>query len=304
MSVWKKIEQQDISITPYNAKKTWFISGSNLGASGIKFLLGSGSSDNSYYLNPSDIYNGGYHAPIVYRSLEHLYYKSFNSTTGLLDATSSYEHYIESTVVSGSRKIGPEQMFVVSIPKEIYGTHIEPGSFIYGDEDNTYILANYTVSGYFEEGDFIIDDGEGGLVTQENNTVRVGNMIYSHGIGIITNNTQVEQFKNNVNQDIRIKSNLPIYFYNYSIKLEESEYNTTYNPTAQAGSTTLNYSGSRYVVPSGVKANNVTSSLFTPYITTIGLYNDSYELLAVAKLGKPVPKSQDMDITIKVKLDL
>ena len=304
MSVWKKIEQQDISITPYNAKKTWFISGSDIGTSGVKFLLGSGSSDNSYYLNPSDIYNGGYHAPIVYRSLEHLYYRSFNSITGLLDATSSYEHYIESTVTSGSRKIGPEQMFVISVPKEIYGTHIEPGSFVYGDEDNTYILPNYTVSDYFEEGDFILDDGEGGLVTQENNTVRIGNMIYSHGIGIITNNTQVEQFKNNVNQDIRLKSNLPIYFYNYSIKLEESEYNTTYNPTAQVGSTILNYSGSRYVVPSGVKANNVTSSLFTPYITTIGLYNDSYELLAVAKLGKPVPKSQDMDITIKVKLDL
>lgn len=38
------------------------------------------------------------------------------------------------------------------------------------------------------------------------------------------------------------------------------------------------------------------------YITTIGLYNDSNELIAVAKTSQPIPKSFDKEVLIKVKL--
>ncbi len=38
------------------------------------------------------------------------------------------------------------------------------------------------------------------------------------------------------------------------------------------------------------------------YITTIGLYNDSNELIAVAKTSQPIPKSFDREVLIKVKL--
>ncbi len=39
------------------------------------------------------------------------------------------------------------------------------------------------------------------------------------------------------------------------------------------------------------------------YITTIGLYNDNQELLAVAKLSKPLLKSFQREALIRVKLD-
>ena len=39
------------------------------------------------------------------------------------------------------------------------------------------------------------------------------------------------------------------------------------------------------------------------YITTVGLYNNRNELLAVAKSSKPIPKTFDNEVTIKVKLD-
>ena len=39
------------------------------------------------------------------------------------------------------------------------------------------------------------------------------------------------------------------------------------------------------------------------YITTVGLYNDANELLAVAKLSKPLLKSFDREAVVKVKLD-
>jgi hypothetical protein len=47
-----------------------------------------------------------------------------------------------------------------------------------------------------------------------------------------------------------------------------------------------------------------TASFFQPYITTVGLYNDSNELIAVGKLAQPVPKSKYMDMNFVVKLDI
>ena len=38
------------------------------------------------------------------------------------------------------------------------------------------------------------------------------------------------------------------------------------------------------------------------YITTVGLYSDANELLAVAKTSQPIPKSFDKEVLIKVKL--
>ena len=39
------------------------------------------------------------------------------------------------------------------------------------------------------------------------------------------------------------------------------------------------------------------------YITTVGLYNDNQDLLAVAKLSQPLPKNFTKEALIKVKLD-
>jgi len=46
-----------------------------------------------------------------------------------------------------------------------------------------------------------------------------------------------------------------------------------------------------------------TGSYFQPYVTTIGLYNDANELVAVGKLAQPVPKSRYTDMTFVVKFD-
>jgi len=48
----------------------------------------------------------------------------------------------------------------------------------------------------------------------------------------------------------------------------------------------------------------VTSSNFSPYITTIGLYNDYGQLLAIGKLAQPIKKRSDVDLNFLVKMDL
>ena len=47
------------------------------------------------------------------------------------------------------------------------------------------------------------------------------------------------------------------------------------------------------------------SFIYNPisYVTTIGLYNDNKDLLAVAKLSKPLQKSFNSEISITVKLE-
>ena len=39
------------------------------------------------------------------------------------------------------------------------------------------------------------------------------------------------------------------------------------------------------------------------FITTVGLYNDAFELLGVAKLSQPVAKDFTKETLIRVKLD-
>ena len=47
----------------------------------------------------------------------------------------------------------------------------------------------------------------------------------------------------------------------------------------------------------------VSQSSFSPYITTIGLYDNHARLLAIGKLSSPIKKSADYDTSFIVKFD-
>jgi len=76
----------------------------------------------------------------------------------------------------------------------------------------------------------------------------------------------------------------------YFVRANNREFNFSNNPTFVTGSV------GAFVNISFEKDPKV-------YITTVGLYDDSNELLAVAKTSKPIEKSFDKEIAIKVKLD-
>ena len=79
--------------------------------------------------------------------------------------------------------------------------------------------------------------------------------------------------------------------------VQETEFNSSYNPTLvnNYSSGSLKDFATGSALPSG--------SHFTPYATSIGLYNDNNELLAVAKFGKPILMSPYTDMTFVVKYD-
>lgn len=157
----------------------------------------------------------------------------------------------------------------------------------------------------------IVDDGEGNLYLKCSNPRKyVGNVIYTHGQIIITDELVANYLMDYVDATVRWKSNHPIYTHNYHCRIRESEFNHTYNPSALSSSikTTYYNDGTEYstttAASTGDLHNNVTGSYFQPYITTVGLYNDANELIAVGKMGQPVPKSANTDMTFIVKIDI
>ena len=51
-------------------------------------------------------------------------------------------------------------------------------------------------------------------------------------------------------------------------------------------------------------APSMTGAGAGPFITTVGLYNNNSDLMAVAKLARPLKKPTDLPITFKVQIDI
>ena len=94
-----------------------------------------------------------------------------------------------------------------------------------------------------------------------------------------------------INAVLSFKNEHIIYENEIRCKVNENEFNLSHNPTL----TTDN---------SGSLRSFATASAFSPYVTTVGLYNERSELLAVAKLSQALPLSSVTDTTFVVKYDL
>jgi hypothetical protein len=89
---------------------------------------------------------------------------------------------------------------------------------------------------------------------------------------------------------LRARSAEEISSNHYFVRLRNKAYNYSNNPTFYRGS------DQTLIYESFVNDPKV-------YITTIGLYNNNNELLAVAKLSQPVRKSFDEEVLLRVRLD-
>ena len=49
--------------------------------------------------------------------------------------------------------------------------------------------------------------------------------------------------------------------------------------------------------------DNSQITLFKPYVTTVGLYDDDLNLLAVGKFAQPVKTSEEADMTFVIRWD-
>lgn len=254
---------------------------------------------------------------------------------------SAYDNYLQSSYTSNQRRAQSE-FTVISIPQNLYGCYIKPGSvvitpdlegsgsnYVYtgSDASGNYVSESfaeevdtmYGASEQLADGDYVeneeqyinetesefviaatdewkttlLDDGNGNLILSASSPQRiVGNVIYSHGLIVLTNPAVGGYYQNYFSGSVAWQSSHPIYTYNYHCEVKEDEFNFTQHPSAIANGT------------SGSLIDNVTGSFFKPYFTTVGLYNDASELIAVAKMAQPIPVSDNNETTVLVKLDM
>jgi hypothetical protein len=333
MSIFKPFITSDVIVSPFKVNKSFTFNGhANITGSGIDIFTGTNTTS-SLWISGSD--NTGYITPqssqLVYRSIKELYYSnyllgddgspattaSFNNDETITGPayTPNYYNYLSNTLLpsryfpTGSN----EAITVISIPSNLFGEYLKPGS----------VTLSYSTpfSGQFN----FYDDGLGNLLTS---SLKVGDVIYEHGIIIITNSGvtgsldgygQVNYgtaiyggddiiFINNFysgSLTCSFESTVTIYETQYKCTIRENEFNSSNNPSLTSGSTAIsNGSGSLFSQPGSGKLNdNVTGSYFSPYITTVGLYNNNKELLAVAKLAQPLPVSSVTDTSILINFD-
>jgi hypothetical protein len=145
---------------------------------------------------------------------------------------------------------------------------IDYPNFLVGQTYDFFISSSLPNGSQFIINSFYNDNSEANFV------------LYSYTTVSVFNKTHVE-FTNNYN----------IYENEIKCNIKESEFGLTYNPTIQTGS-------------NGLLKESILSSSFSPYTTSVGLYNNNQELLAVAKLSKPILISPDTDMTFIIKYDL
>ena len=190
-----------------------------------------------------------------------------------------------STILSGKTEDNPG--YLVLAPDVT-------GNEQYLDSGRVYDLARYVVD----------DSGSNYVYDDENDNRSYG--YFLPDIGVILINADVEPFKSLIENMSAGKKETEVFFNSVKgFKLRSQETVTSNFVFARARNAEFNYSTN----PSNItgSAGNLRwgTMINQPqaFITTVGLYNDSNELLAVAKLSKPLVKDFTKEALIRIKLD-
>ena len=140
-------------------------------------------------------------------------------------------------------------------------------------------------------------------------TNAAGNVFYRNGEMVITSpmskyNTGSGAFENTF--DVSYKGTHTIYENEVLVRVPKDQMNVSMNPTATftpATNKILSQAEESNALPGDHRKSMFTSNQVNPYITTIGLYNDKSQLLAVSKLAQPVQKRDDIDMNFIVRWD-
>ena len=132
------------------------------------------------------------------------------------------------------------------------------------------------------------DRTEDGTFLQTNH---VGNVFSKHGRIVISSPNYKYHGLTNTEYTVNYRSTVSSIEYSALVRLKRDDFNLTLNASTLQDNL-VDYD------------SYVTSSAFSPYITTIGLYNDAGQLLIVGKLASPVQKRDDIDMNILLRFDL
>jgi hypothetical protein len=295
----KEIPKSDVIVRPLKVYKEWTLDENDIspifGENGVGTLV---DLDN-------DAISNGFNKKVVYASIKSQFYTN-PATASLLTEVGRRISY-----ASTNERILENNIAVFSIPQIYYGEGIKVGTVELEDEQ---LGRTYT------------DDGYSNLIDSGSNIK--GNIFYDRGLVVvakdIVSGSVLSQFT------LNFRSTKTIYENEIFISVLESEFNYSQNPSAltedggvvnthivqrpgsirpgdlvtasfyNAGTKIINDEFSYY--EDNVSLDQ-TGSFLAPYITTIGLYDNELNMVAVAKLPQPIKSTPDYPINFIIRFD-
>jgi len=294
----KEIPKSDVIVRPLKVYKEW-----TLDENDISPIFAENADGTLIDLDIDEVSNG-FNKKVVYASIKSQFYTN-PATASLLTEVGRRISY-----ASTNERILENDIAVFSIPQIYYGEGIKPGTVVLEDEQ---LGRTYT------------DDGYSNL--KYGNQIK-GNIFYDRGLVVvakdIVSGSVLSQFT------LNFRSTKTIYENEIFISVLENEFNYSQNPTAvvEDGGVVNTYTVQR---PGSIRPDDLvtksfynagtkiineqfgyyedyvsldpTGSFLAPYITTIGLYDNELNMVAVAKLPQPIKSTPDYPVNFIIRFD-
>ena len=287
----KEIPTSDIVTRPIKVYKEW-----TLDENDIKPIFGENPNNTLIDIDSDaktyDINGFGFVKKIIYESTKAQFYTN-PATASVLTEVGLRKSY-----ASTDERVLENEMALFSIPQKCYGEGIKIGTVVLEDET---LSRTYT------------DDGYSNLLDSGSNIK--GNIFYDRGLVVVTKDVVSGSVLNQFT--LRYRSTKTIYENEIFISVLENEFNVSQNPSA------VDFNGSDF---GKIKLTSITSSItptvtggfadyeysssidrtgsyLAPYITTIGLYDNDLNMVAVAKLPQPIKSLPDYPVNFIIRFD-
>ena len=276
----KEIPKSDVVVRPFKVYKEWAVDEST-----ITPLYGTLQTD-LYDVDTDDTNSDGTSKRTLYDSIKSQFYLN-PATSSILTEVGKRKSYAS----TDERVIG-DTIGVISIPQQKYGEGLKIGSV-----ELEYGAITVT------------DDGNSNLIDSASN--HKGNVFYDRGLIVltegITDDSTIDSF------EVSYRSTMTIYENEVFLSVNESEFNVSQNPSAYDGTNKIKLKTIQstieptkfggfgdYDYSSSV---DTTGSYLAPFITTIGLYDNELNMVAICKLPKPIKSLPDYPLNFIVRFD-
>lgn len=308
----KDIPKSDIIVRPLRAYKEWTVDQND-----VLPIFGKKIND-SLFDSTTDEKSGGFYKRLVYDSIAAQFYRNA-ATASILTEVGKRKSY-----ASTDERNLEDNLAVISVPQIYYGEGFKPGTVSLRDGSKTYS-----------------DDGYSNLI-DEYNTI-YGNIFYDRGTVVLTKNVvsgstlsdyslyfrstktiyENEIFVSILEHEFNVSQN-PSAVYEDGASSYVATLTNHLDPTRQSTyEKTIYTNGVRYIrnknypLVSKLDSTKIasfddyeisgsvdpTGSYLAPYISTIGLYDEELNLVAVAKLPQPIKSLPDYPLNFIVRFD-
>jgi hypothetical protein len=295
----KEIPKSDVITRPMKVYKEW-----TLDENDIYPIFGTNGANTLIDID-TDAKSHSYNKKVIYASIKSQFYTN-PSTASIITEVGRRKSY-----ASTNERVLENEIAVFSIPQIYYGEGIKVGTVVLEDEQ---LVRTYT------------DDGYSNLIDSGSNIK--GNIFYDRGLIVvakdIVSGSVLSQFT------LNFRSTKTIFENEIFIPVLESEFNYSQNPSAvyedgarlythimqRPGSTKIGDLVTSSFYDAGIKwvrgafneyeassSLDQTGSFLAPMITTIALYDNELNMVAVAKLPQPIKSLPDYPVNFIIRFD-